>query len=480
MIPQAHRGLWRKIQDFPLDNPNATLNFTNKLASQQKWTIAYAKRVIREYRRFIFLCCISPKGASPSYAVDQAWHLHLTYTKSYWIDFCKNTLRKDIHHNPSSGGEAEDHKHENWYAETLNLYESTFGNKPPADIWPQAAFKHPVISLPEIKIRREVVVLIAFLLLLPFLYSAFTWGQWFPFLLDGHQFLQFFAFLAIIYIVGYIVLRREKRRAMDKVLDQFFPEKVSVFHAAQYLHGKHRAIQTSIVDMVKRELLFINDDQKFVVNNKMYHPGAGEYNPMVPALLKEDDRCELHYDVIANRWYRPNSFTQPVLERLDRFVKEQEPFLRKYLIIILAFIIGLVRVGQGLITGRPVSYLTAELFFFLIAMVLVWRVYGRHEMLFKKTENRYLLYGDQYLLPAHPAVKQYALQGTIDDRLLPFAAILSTIFAAYPVIIPPVKNTTVDGPYTTCGSCGSSCNSSGGDSGSCGGGGCGGCGGGGD
>ncbi len=61
-----------------------------------------------------------PTGASPSQAVDEASapapHLH----QSYWIDLCKNTLHKDIHHHPSRGGDEEDHKHRDWYAETLD------------------------------------------------------------------------------------------------------------------------------------------------------------------------------------------------------------------------------------------------------------------------------------------------------------------------------------------------------------------------
>src|SRR5688572_22855824 len=96
-----HQDLWSKIQQFAFDEPNTTITFSKKLAAQQLWSASYTQRVIEEYRRFIFLCCISPKGASPSKAVDEAWHMHLTYTRSYWEAFCKNTLGKDIHHYPS-------------------------------------------------------------------------------------------------------------------------------------------------------------------------------------------------------------------------------------------------------------------------------------------------------------------------------------------------------------------------------------------
>src|SRR5688572_8976976 len=136
MLLKEQETLWKKIREFPLNEPGAAIKFSSKLQEQQKWTASYTARVIEEYRRFIFLCCIAPKGASPSKAVDEAWHLHLTYTQSYWIDFCKNTLGKDIHHHPSKGGTAEDHKHTKWYKDTLQLYEQVFGFSAPPDIWP--------------------------------------------------------------------------------------------------------------------------------------------------------------------------------------------------------------------------------------------------------------------------------------------------------------------------------------------------------
>jgi hypothetical protein len=101
MKNEEHSSLWRSIQQFPLDDANAAITFSGKLSAKQNWSPAFTERVVEEYRKFIFLCCISPNGASPSQAVDEAWHLHLTYTKSYWIDLCKNTLNKDIHHHPT-------------------------------------------------------------------------------------------------------------------------------------------------------------------------------------------------------------------------------------------------------------------------------------------------------------------------------------------------------------------------------------------
>lgn len=73
---------------------------------------------------------------SPSDAVDQAWHLHLIYSRSYWDEFCAKTLLVPLHHGPTRGGGKETSKHESWYADTVASYERFFGTRPPVDVWP--------------------------------------------------------------------------------------------------------------------------------------------------------------------------------------------------------------------------------------------------------------------------------------------------------------------------------------------------------
>lgn len=127
--------LWQRILSFPLDAPNAPLPFSRRLARENKWDYNFGLKAIEEYRKFIFLCCISPQGASPSRVIDEVWHLHLIYTQSYWEEFCEKTLNRNIHHHPSAGGPQETAKHKNWRADTLDLYRSTFHAEPPAEFW---------------------------------------------------------------------------------------------------------------------------------------------------------------------------------------------------------------------------------------------------------------------------------------------------------------------------------------------------------
>src|SRR5687767_6908346 len=114
MLPEEH-ALWDRIRHFQLDDPSIAFPFSKRLARENGWSFDYTLRVIEEYRKFLFLCCVSEKGVTPSDPVDQAWHLHLTYTRSYWVDLCRNTLQKEIHHHPTKGGPAEAQKFDGLY-----------------------------------------------------------------------------------------------------------------------------------------------------------------------------------------------------------------------------------------------------------------------------------------------------------------------------------------------------------------------------
>jgi len=96
--------LWSRIGAFALDDPRAGFQFTDRLARDNGRSLHFAQRVAVAYKKFILLCAISPEPVTPSDVVDQAWHLHMIYTESYWTDLCRNTLGKQVHHNPTKGG----------------------------------------------------------------------------------------------------------------------------------------------------------------------------------------------------------------------------------------------------------------------------------------------------------------------------------------------------------------------------------------
>ncbi|MFM9853066.1 MAG: glycine-rich domain-containing protein [Sphingomonadaceae bacterium] len=135
---QTH-PLWIALSSYTIGPDQAALSFGARLARENGWSAAYAERVMTEYKRFCFLAATAGHQVTPSDAVDQAWHLHLTYTRDYWERFCPEVLGRALHHGPTAGGAGEEHRFFDQYAQTLASYETAFGDTAPADLWPPAA-----------------------------------------------------------------------------------------------------------------------------------------------------------------------------------------------------------------------------------------------------------------------------------------------------------------------------------------------------
>ncbi len=133
--------LYRRIVAFYIDGELRELSFERRLARENSWTIPFARRVIIEYRRFVFLMAAADHAVTPSDQVDQAWHLHLTYTQSYWDRLCGEIVGRPLHHVPTEGGADESEKFDRWYQRTLDTYERFFGDSPSPDIWPEPAVR---------------------------------------------------------------------------------------------------------------------------------------------------------------------------------------------------------------------------------------------------------------------------------------------------------------------------------------------------
>lgn len=131
-------ALWSRIACFTPDDPQADFQFTDRLARENGWSKAFAAGAIEEYKKFVYLAAVSERHVTPSDIVDQVWHLHLTFTRSYWDMLCGGVLQKPLHHNPTKGGPAERARYRTQYAETLALYRSEFGCDAPQAFWPDA------------------------------------------------------------------------------------------------------------------------------------------------------------------------------------------------------------------------------------------------------------------------------------------------------------------------------------------------------
>ena len=110
-------------------------SFLPRLCRENSWSASHGKAVLAEYRRFLYLAATSPHPVTPSIAVDQAWHLHLIYTRSYWEVLCGEILGKPLHHEPGTGKPEDTVHFAAQYARTQESYRQVFGEEPPSRVW---------------------------------------------------------------------------------------------------------------------------------------------------------------------------------------------------------------------------------------------------------------------------------------------------------------------------------------------------------
>lgn len=150
--------LWLRIKNFELDDQDSQLTFTDRLAKENGWTYEFSIRAIVEYKKFIYLICVSEQPITPSDEVDQVWHLHLIYTRSYWKEFCGKTLNREVHHGPTKGGSLEKEKYNDSYNKAFEMYREVFREEPPADIWPDQKSRFTRINFKRICLDENWVI----------------------------------------------------------------------------------------------------------------------------------------------------------------------------------------------------------------------------------------------------------------------------------------------------------------------------------
>jgi hypothetical protein len=449
--------LWEKIQNFNFDDQNSSYPFSKKLATENNWSEFFTLKAIAEYRKFIFLCCISPTGASPSDTVDKVWHLHLTYTKNYWEDFCRKTLQQDIHHHPSKGGTEEKTKHGNWYSETLSMYETVFKTKPPADIWPPGAAAEPEAITGDIYdkkfLQQFVLIFLSAMALLIFLIN--------PYRSKGAEFLEFYLTVAVGGIIVTLILQQNKSARLQEMVFANLPAGFTLYQITHFLQGPHRCYQTALVDLLKRGIIETT--------------GIGYTIIELPASLLETEKNPLLSSLISN-YRNGNKFTYLEGYALMDFEAVQHPAFEKLLqlskkvdypkLVIpgIVLLTGFTRLTQGIANEKPVEYLVVTMAVFGMITLAILQSYSYTYMVKKLV---------------HEFWERQNADGKGDDVLGNFS-ILGTAaiagFAEYSFLTSdfsfyePQNKRWTGGEYSSTSSCGS-----GDGGGGCGGGGCGGC-----
>jgi hypothetical protein len=213
------RNLYEALMDFPLSQTGGELTFLDRLCRENNWPYDLGSRAIHEYKRFVYLAMVSPMPVTPSDEVDQVWHLHLLYTRSYWEQL-NRILPRPLHHGPTAGGQEEDEKFNDWYERTKALYQSEFGEEAPADLWPSAAARfnprqrfrrldvatHWVIPKPSLQLRRSAAAFAAMPLAVA-LMAASGGLEWVAIVL--------FLWVAIVILILAFSVRRRPRRQTE-------------------------------------------------------------------------------------------------------------------------------------------------------------------------------------------------------------------------------------------------------------------------
>lgn len=456
-----NQTLWERIRFFCVDDPSAPFKFSDKLAREQRWTPAFTSRAVQEYKRFIFLCCVSPTGASPSPVVDQVWHLHLTYTENYWKRFCAETLEREIHHHPSRGGAAEKEKHQRWYADTLRLYRETFEEDPPTDIWPPAEPVPPATPpLPDTEPLRfgSSYAQDLYLLIIPLLLPPF-FGAAHPFALPGRDFLLFYGVLLAATVWYLLRVRSRKKIRIAQALAAADVQEANPFQVARFVYGHHKALETAVVDLVSKGILVADSNGEL-----MFFPGKCDeftlaQNPLALNLLRHHTGAQPLRMKDVHGYDNEDLTYHDGLALLYRRVTAPDAFV--FLVTGGVLLLGLARMVQGLSNGYPVTYLQLLLFGWLMAAIALISALSAKKLLQQSVAEGYRQKAFSFA-NAEPMLARFLFLGT--------AALAGTY--AYAHLAQTFRRENADnGTSSSASGCGSSCGSS------CGGG-CGGCGGG--
>ncbi len=476
-----HAELLQRLNHFNLDAPDATFPFSSRLAKENQWSPAYARRVIEEYKRFAFLAVAAGHPVSPSEDVDQAWHLHLTYSQNYWRVFCPDVLQKPFHHSPTKGGANEHSKFNDWYARTLASYEHFFGEPPPADIWPSLESRqqtrqhfvrvdretHWVIRKPEWRIHPQFVGATGLILLTLCGTGAMFANGINPLDWRGPDFLAFFILLfGVCLCLAFWLRGRLRVPTADGDLPVL---NLSAYELAYLNGGKILTVNTAIANLVRQRILFLDAKEKRLLPGNQKPGELSELERVICTAVARPGGEKIGEVRVAAKTIVGEISEQ--LKALGVVVDDMQARKAIWLPLLIAFTpiaLGGIKLFVGINRGKPVGFLVALMFISLIISLIA---------LARRPLRSRL--GDAVL--KHRQSEQGNLKDSLGDNSMNpmlFATGIG-LFGMAALDNTPWNNLKKDlrPPGGSSSGCGSSCGSSCG--GGCGGG-CGGCGGGGD
>ena len=134
---EEQKRLWARLENYTPDESGAAYPFTKRLARDNAWTLAYAERVVTEYKRFAFLAMVAGHPVTPSDQVDQAAFAHALH---YLLlgDFLWQRARE-------TASSSTDERRQSGARQIPRLVRPdkgklfrVFWEHPPSDIWPDS------------------------------------------------------------------------------------------------------------------------------------------------------------------------------------------------------------------------------------------------------------------------------------------------------------------------------------------------------
>jgi uncharacterized protein (TIGR04222 family) len=315
-----------------------------------------------------------------------------------------------------------------------------------------------------------IIMIVVTLLLFPFVINYALTRIIFPFFLNGPQFLLFYGMLVAAALLVHYLMRQDRLQFMKKTIDAVPLDDLNIFQLTHFVYGKDRAVQTGLVDLYRRELVSIAE-RKIVGHQNKYRAPEKEENPLIPALLVNPDESWAYYTDLDTWYKRQKSFVHPAVEKIFKLSEENEPRRKRYLVIGIVLVIGLLRILQGWNNDRPVVFLFMEVIALGVAAGLLSYGFSTKQYAYLKLKALLLDKAGSKRLHPDPVVNDFAINGKQVLDWLPATIMLESVIVLFPVEPPSVISNDSSSSGSSCGSSGSSC---GGSSG--GGGGCGGCG----
>jgi uncharacterized protein (TIGR04222 family) len=474
--------LWNRIEAFDIDGePAPALRFVDRLAKVNSWSLRFAKQAVREYKRFVFLTMTVGRPMCPSEQVDQVWHLHLTYTRSYWQRFCGEVLNCPLHHDPTRGGKAEGRKHWAMYLDTLLAYREAFDEEPAADLWPppDQRFGNDVaitkinrndyLLVPKPQVGRPTAIAVATMLAATLAIGC--GGADNPFDLKGTDYLPFFFTVwGVALVVGLLVRRATCGPGLNS--DDPVPE-LDEYEVAYLNGGRPRVLATAMVRLKERGHVDIGPGGQVIIHNGPFGVDRIEREVFDSLAQQVGNTLDPKPLMQAIKDLEDTRFARLRDEQLIPTSKAKLIGVAIPLTLCLAavFLFGVTRMILGIAGNKPVGFLAFSL---AAALMVSLTVFGRS---LKRTRK-----ADAVLANLS---KRHARLRTLTSDLQPGDAGLAVAMfgvgvlggTAYASMYDRMKKFDTTGAAGGCVSTGCSAAGCGGGGG--GGGGCGGCGGGG-